>query len=77
MNDNGNLKRDELRESWIDSLLISVSRQTSVLECSALRSAVRQHFMATFVHADFVSILMQFDDDRDGKLQPIEAPPRP
>ena len=54
--------------------LITVAKNRG--EGSALQSAVRQHLMSTFVHADFVSILMQFDDDHDGKLQPTEAPPR-
>ena len=45
-------------------------------EGSALQSAVRKHLTSTFVHADLVSILMQFDDDHDGKLQPTETPPR-
>ncbi len=44
-----------------------------------LRTAVRQYFMASFVNrkgSDVVDMLMQLDDNHDGKLQRSEAPPR-
>jgi hypothetical protein len=44
-----------------------------------LQAAVRQHFLATLVHRkgpQLAQMLLQLDDNDDGKLQPSEAPPR-
>lgn len=46
---------------------------------SKLELAVRQHFLASLVNresSDLVQMLMQLDDNDDGKLQRSEAPPR-